>query len=95
MTSYENSPVLETTRTYRAKIVNHQQLQDDLDQCGLSASKRCVHRAFRAVPRPSRWRDTDMSAYHRLQAEEEVMLLFTHVESLDGASSSVDCRNSE
>jgi len=31
--------MLETTRTYRAKIVNHQQVQDDLDNCGFSASK--------------------------------------------------------
>ena len=31
--------MLETTRTYRAKISNHQQVSDDLDQCGFSASK--------------------------------------------------------
>ena len=31
--------MLETTRTYRAKIVNHQQVRDDLDNCGHSASK--------------------------------------------------------
>ena len=31
--------MLETTRTYRAKIVNHQQVSDDLDDCGYSASK--------------------------------------------------------
>jgi putative transposase len=31
--------MLETTRTYRAKIVNHQQVSDDLDDCGHSASK--------------------------------------------------------
>ena len=31
--------MLETTRTYRAKIVNHQQVSGDLDYCGLSASK--------------------------------------------------------
>jgi putative transposase len=31
--------MLETTRTYRAKIVNHQQVRDDLDDCGHSASK--------------------------------------------------------
>ncbi len=31
--------MLDTTRTYRAKIVNHQQVCDDLDQCGFSASK--------------------------------------------------------
>ncbi|EMA58707.1 RNA-guided endonuclease InsQ/TnpB family protein [Halorubrum lipolyticum] len=31
--------MLETTRTYRAKIVNHQQVSDELDQCGFSASK--------------------------------------------------------
>ena len=31
--------MLETTRTYRAKIVNYQQVSDDLDQCGFSASK--------------------------------------------------------
>jgi putative transposase len=31
--------MLETTRTYRAKIVNHEQVSDDLDNCGHSASK--------------------------------------------------------
>jgi hypothetical protein len=31
--------MLETTRTYRAKILNHQQVRDDLDDCGHSASK--------------------------------------------------------
>ena len=31
--------MLETTRTYRAKLVNHQQVSDDLDDCGHSASK--------------------------------------------------------
>jgi len=31
--------MLEITRTYRAKIVNHQQVNDDLDDCGYSASK--------------------------------------------------------
>lgn len=31
--------MLETTRTYRAKIVNHSQVSDDLDACGFSASK--------------------------------------------------------
>jgi putative transposase len=39
ITSYEHSPMLATTRTYRAQIVNHHQVQDDLDQCGFSASK--------------------------------------------------------
>jgi putative transposase len=31
--------MLETTRTYVAHITNHQQVRDDLDQCGFSASK--------------------------------------------------------
>jgi putative transposase len=31
--------MLETTRTYRARIVNHQQVSDDLDDCGHSVSK--------------------------------------------------------
>jgi putative transposase len=31
--------VLEATRTYVARITNHQQGRDDLDQCGVSASK--------------------------------------------------------
>ncbi|MCD2200704.1 transposase [Halobacterium sp. KA-4] len=31
--------MLETTRTYVARITNHQQVRDDLDQCGFSASK--------------------------------------------------------
>ncbi len=31
--------MLETTRTYRAKIVNHSQVSDDLDQCGFAGSK--------------------------------------------------------
>jgi putative transposase len=31
--------MLKTTRTYRAKIVNHSQVSDDLDDCGHSASK--------------------------------------------------------
>ena len=31
--------MLETTRTYRVKIVNHSQVNDDLDDCGFSASK--------------------------------------------------------
>lgn len=31
--------MLETTRTYRAKIINHSQVSDDLDDCGFSASK--------------------------------------------------------
>ncbi len=31
--------MLKTTRTYRAKIVNHHQVSDDLDDCGHSASK--------------------------------------------------------
>ena len=39
MSGYEHSPMLETTRTYRAKIVNHSQVSDDLDDCGHSASK--------------------------------------------------------
>ena len=32
-------PMLETTRTYRANIVNHSQVSDDLDDFGHSASK--------------------------------------------------------
>jgi hypothetical protein len=39
ISTYEYSPMLETTRTYQAKIVNHQQVQDELDDCGHSASK--------------------------------------------------------
>ena len=39
ITGYEHSPMLETTRTYVAKITNHSQVRDDLDQCGFSASK--------------------------------------------------------
>lgn len=31
--------MLETTRTYRATIVNHTQVSDDLDNCGHSVSK--------------------------------------------------------
>jgi putative transposase len=31
--------MLETTRTYRAKIANHSQVSGDLDGCGFSASK--------------------------------------------------------
>ncbi len=31
--------MLETTRTYVAKITNHSQVRDDLDQCGFAASK--------------------------------------------------------
>ena len=31
--------MLDTTRTYVAKITNHQQVQDDLDACGFSAAK--------------------------------------------------------
>jgi putative transposase len=31
--------MLETTRTYVARITNHEQIRDDLDQCGFSASK--------------------------------------------------------
>ncbi len=31
--------MLETTRTYVARIMNHQQVRDDLDHCGFSASK--------------------------------------------------------
>ncbi|MEZ3145115.1 RNA-guided endonuclease InsQ/TnpB family protein [Halobaculum sp. MBLA0143] len=31
--------MLETTRTYVARITNHRQVRDDLDQCGFSASK--------------------------------------------------------
>lgn len=31
--------MLETTRTYVARITNHTQIRDDLDQCGFSASK--------------------------------------------------------
>ncbi len=31
--------MLETTRTYVARITNHEQVRDDLDQCGFSASK--------------------------------------------------------
>jgi putative transposase len=31
--------MLETTRTYVARITNHSQVRDDLDQCGFSASK--------------------------------------------------------
>lgn len=30
---------METTRTYRAKILNHNQVSDDLDRCGFAASK--------------------------------------------------------
>ncbi len=39
ITGDKHSLMLETTRTYRAKIVNHSQLSDDLDQYGVSASK--------------------------------------------------------
>jgi len=42
--------MLETTRTYRAKIVNHQQVQDDLDNCGFSASKRGTSPILHARP---------------------------------------------
>ena len=31
--------MLETTRTYVARITNHSQVRDDFDQCGFSASK--------------------------------------------------------
>ena len=31
--------MLETTRTYVARITNHSQVRDDLDQCGFSASR--------------------------------------------------------
>jgi len=31
--------LMETTRTYRAKILNYGEVKDDLDQCGFSASK--------------------------------------------------------
>jgi hypothetical protein len=31
--------MLKTTRTYRAKIVNHQQVSNDFDDCGFSAFK--------------------------------------------------------
>ncbi len=31
--------MLETTRTYVAKITNHQQVRDDIDACGFVASK--------------------------------------------------------
>ena len=31
--------MLETTRSYVARITNHRQVRDELDQCGLSASK--------------------------------------------------------
>jgi len=31
--------MLETTRTYVAKITNHQQVRDGLDACGFAASK--------------------------------------------------------
>ncbi len=31
--------MLETTRTYVARIMNHQQVRDDLDHCGFAASK--------------------------------------------------------
>ncbi len=31
--------MLETTRTYVARITNHSQVRDDLDQCGFAASK--------------------------------------------------------
>jgi len=34
-----NGAVLETTRTYVAKITNHRQVRDDFDQCGFLASK--------------------------------------------------------
>jgi putative transposase len=36
---YAHSTVLETTRTYVARITNHSQVRDDLDQCGFSVSK--------------------------------------------------------
>jgi len=39
ISTYEHSTMLETTRTYRAKIVNHSQVSDDFDDCGHSASK--------------------------------------------------------
>ncbi len=39
VTGYEHSLMLETTRIYRAKIADHSQVSDDLDQCGFSASK--------------------------------------------------------
>jgi len=39
ITGYGYSTMLETTRTYVAKITNHSQVRDDLDQCGHSASK--------------------------------------------------------
>jgi putative transposase len=39
ISAYEHSSMLETTRTYRAKLVNYQQVSDDLDDCGHSASK--------------------------------------------------------
>ena len=31
--------MLETTRTYVARVTNHSQVRDDLDQCGFAASK--------------------------------------------------------
>jgi transposase len=31
--------MLETTRTYRTKVVNHQQASNDLNDCGFSAFK--------------------------------------------------------
>ena len=31
--------MLETTRTYVARITNHSQVRDDIDKCGFSASK--------------------------------------------------------
>ena len=36
---YEYSTMLETTRTYVARITNHSQVRTGLDQCGFSASK--------------------------------------------------------
>jgi len=39
ITDYEHRTMLETTRTYVAKITNHQQVRDDLDACGFAASK--------------------------------------------------------
>ncbi len=39
MISYEHNLMLETTRTHVARITNHSQVRDDLNQCGFSASK--------------------------------------------------------
>lgn len=39
ISAYEHGSILETTRTYRAKIINHAQVSEDFDARGHSVSK--------------------------------------------------------